>query len=98
LDEEEWIYMPKRDRGLIITSGTGSNGTYQMILDIKQDDLILIIYVRLPSKVPQVKRLDIAKYITRANYGLMISNFELDFEDGDVRYKGSIDYSGGVLT
>ena len=70
-----------------------------MILDLsKQDDSILIVYVRLPARVPQAKRLDIAEYITRANYGLMISNFELDFGDGDCRCKGSIDYSGGVLT
>lgn len=97
LDDEEWIYTAKRDRGIIITSGTGSNGTYQVILDHKRDDSILIVYVRLPAKVPQDKRLDIAEYITRANYGLMISNFELDFGDGDCRCKGSIDYSGGVL-
>lgn len=98
LDQEEWTFTPKRERGLIISSGTGSNGTYQMIIDVKEEDSILIVYVRLPAKVPQNKRLDIAEFITRANYGLMISNFELDFSDGDCRCKGSIDYTGGALS
>jgi hypothetical protein len=26
-----------------------------------------------------------AEFITRANYGLIIGNFELDFEDGEIR-------------
>ena len=29
--------------------------------------------------------------MTRANYGLIIGNFEMDFSDGEVRYKTSID-------
>ena len=39
-----------------------------------------------------------AEYLTRANYGLSIGNFEMDFEDGEVRYKTSIDVEGGELT
>ncbi len=29
----------------------------------------------------------IAEYLTRANYGLQIGNFELDHSDGEIRYK-----------
>lgn len=28
-----------------------------------------------------------AEYLTRANYGLRDGNFELDFSDGEIRYK-----------
>jgi len=32
-----------------------------------------------------------AEFLTRANYGLSIGNFELDFKDGEIRFKTSID-------
>jgi hypothetical protein len=32
-----------------------------------------------------------AEFLTRANCGLVVGNFELDFEDGAIRYKTSID-------
>jgi hypothetical protein len=28
-----------------------------------------------------------AEFITRANYGLLNGNFEMDFRDGEIRYK-----------
>lgn len=37
------------------------------------------------------------EFITRANYGLTIGNFEFDYETGSVRYKASIDFSGTEL-
>ena len=45
------------------------------------------------GKIPEA-----AEFITRANYGLTIGNFELDFDDGEVRYKTSLDVEGTALT
>ena len=39
----------------------------------------------------------VAEYITRANYGLNHGNFELDFRDGEVRYKLSVNCKGGAV-
>lgn len=39
-----------------------------------------------------------AEFLTRANYGLMIGNFEMDFNDGEIRYKTSIDVEGDNLS
>ena len=33
---------------------------------------------------------EVCEYVTRANYGLTLGNFELDFRDGEIRYKMSI--------
>ncbi|MCP2729201.1 YbjN domain-containing protein [Symplocastrum sp. BBK-W-15] len=51
-----------------------------------------------PISAPESKRLAIAEFITRANYGMMIGNFELDFSDGEIRYKTGIDVEGDKLT
>jgi len=39
-----------------------------------------------------------AEFLTRANYGLVVGNFELDFTDGEIRYKTSIDVEGDCLS
>ncbi|MEO1389173.1 MAG: YbjN domain-containing protein [Cyanobacteria bacterium J06634_6] len=39
-----------------------------------------------------------AQFITRANYGLILGNFELDYTDGEIRYKTSLDVEGDRLT
>ena len=33
------------------------------------------------------KRLAVAEFLTRANYGLALGNFELDMEDGEINFK-----------
>lgn len=43
----------------------------------------------LPMKVSEEKRAEVAEYLTRANYGLHVGNFEMDMEDGEVRYKAT---------
>jgi Family of unknown function (DUF1790). len=45
-----------------------------------------------PIKVPAEARTAAAEFITRANYGMYIGNFEMDFNDGEVRYKSSVDF------
>ena len=45
-------------------------------------------------KVPEGKRHSIAEFFTRVNYGLKVGNFELDYRDGEVRYKTSIHFVG----
>lgn len=34
---------------------------------------------------------EMAEFITRANYGLNNGNFEMDFDDGEIRYKSYVD-------
>ena len=36
----------------------------------------------------------VAEFISRANYGLRNGNFELDFRDGEIRYKCYVDCEG----
>jgi hypothetical protein len=97
LQQDEWIYSVDRNRPLVYTTATGTNGSFRIVLDLKEEDHILIVYVFSPVRVPTNKRLDVAEFITRANFGTMIGNFEMDFSDGDLRYKGSFEYDGGEL-
>lgn len=71
-----------------------SKGNYQCIIDIDEENKIVIIYTILGSLVELEKRNRIAQLLTRINFGIRIGNFEMDYEDGQIRYKTSIDYEG----
>jgi len=43
-----------------------------------------------PNNIKKSKRTLVAELLTRINYGLKIGNFEIDLDDGEVRYKTSI--------
>jgi len=69
------------------------------VADVKEDRGILVFYSIGSIKVPEPARVAAAEYLTRANYNLILGNFELDMSDGEVRYKTSISVGEkGVLT
>ncbi len=55
-------------------------------------------YVLIPIQVREDLRLVIAEYLTRVNYGLRVGNFEMDFEDGELRYRSVISFKDERLT
>ena len=57
---------------------------YAQVVD--EQDLILL-YSVCPLRVPAERRPEVSQFLTGANYGLAAGNFELDFEDGEIRYK-----------
>ena len=50
-----------------------------------------IFYSILDTFVPEESRQKMAEFMARANYDLLIGNFEMDFRDGEMRFKTSID-------
>jgi hypothetical protein len=88
-----------RETSMVQTSNDGSEASFRIAIVVKEDLCIVIVYVHCPVRVPEGnKRREVADFLTRANYGLVIGNFEMDFQDGEVRYKGALEYADGVLT
>lgn len=76
----------------------GKNGVYYCLLQVHNQYRALAFYVHVQCRVPEKKRQAVAEFLTRANYGLWLGNFELDFRDGEVRYKTSLDLADVELT
>jgi len=98
LDKEGWHYeqMPDRDT---ITLGLNTDvASHRLAFDFKDELDVVILYVMHHQHVAEAKRSEIAEYLARANYGLILGNYELDFDDGEVRFKISIDVEGGELS
>ena len=69
-----------------------STGFNQGIVSVRPAQSIVVFYVASPVRVPPERRLAVAEYLTRANYGLVMGNFEMDMNDGEVRFRVSLDY------
>ncbi len=88
---DDWKFTPIEGRSMLQMGFSGRNGNWTCIaraLDEKQQVIFLSI---CSVKVPEAKRDLVAEFLTRANYGLVIGNFEMDYEDGEIRYKTSVD-------
>ena len=95
LDDDEWKYE-LHDTGTVavLTGGVGGfKGLYNSFryLLIVGDDEVQN-YTTFPASAKQ-KRPQIAEFITRANYGLKYGAFEMDWNDGEVRFHLTIPMS-----
>ena len=99
LEEGGW-YPQETEEDLLLYRVTlaGEGGEMVGFAEIEPEFELLIFYLYAPLEVPHERRAAAAEYITRANYGMWIGNFELDYEDGEVRFKSSVHYEGTTLT
>lgn len=64
---------------------------------IEEDDRVLF-YLEFRDQAPEERRAEVAEFITRANNGIVVGNFEMDYADGSVRYKTSLDFQDDELS
>jgi hypothetical protein len=98
MEEDGWHPQVLEDNYVHRAYFVGHNGEVTCFAQVRVDLEQFIFYVVMPVRAPANMRTAVAEYITRANYGLRIGNFEMDFDDGEVRYKSSIDFEGVELT
>ncbi len=77
---------------------SGSHGKWDCYARIREAQQQFVFYSILPTRVSGNKQMAIAALISKLNYGLIIGNFELDLNDGEVRCKTSIDVTNDRLS
>lgn len=98
LDADGWYPRPVDGQHAYRTYYKGKNGELRCYAQIRVDLQQFLFYAIATIKVPEDARPAVAEFITRANFGLRIGNFELDFSDGEVRYKSSLDFEDEPLS
>ncbi|MFP4414883.1 MAG: hypothetical protein ACLFVV_26025, partial [Coleofasciculus sp.] len=96
--EDDWSYAKIQGEPALYLAFEGDNGSWNCYAKAREDEEQFVFYSICPIKVPKTKRRILGEFIARANYGMMIGNFELDFTDGEIRYKTSIDVEGDRLS
>lgn len=93
-----WPFIQLSGQPALQISFQGENGKWNCYARARDEQQQFIFYSICPVNAPEEKRLAVAEFLTRANSGMMIGNFELDFSDGEISYKTSIDVEGDRLT
>jgi hypothetical protein len=96
--EDDWPFTKIQGEPVLQMAFQGKNGRWTCYAKARTEKPQFVFYSICPATVPESKRLVIAEFIARANYGTIIGNFELDFVSGEIRYKTSIDVEGSTLT
>ncbi len=96
--EDNWKFSPIEGKSALSLPCSGRHGNWLCWAEARENQHQFVFYSICPIKVPENKRSAICEYLARANYGLIIGNFELDLRDGEIRYKTSIDVEGENLT
>jgi Putative bacterial sensory transduction regulator len=90
-DSRSWNYhIPEPTRTLVLLGISTDNGKYQCLAEVDEKLGSFIFYSICSTNVPSEKRKQMAELLTRINFGLSFGNFELDFEDGEIRFRTSI--------
>jgi hypothetical protein len=95
--EDDWNFTQVEGQPILRLGFQGDNGQWTCYAQAREEETQLLFYSMCPVKAPEDKRLAAAEFLTRANYGLFIGNFELDFSDGEIRFKTSIDAQDNPL-
>jgi hypothetical protein len=95
---DDWSFTRLQGEPVLYTAIQGKNGEWNCYAQIREEQAQFVFYSICPIVTPDDKHLAIAEFITRANSGMILGNFELDFEDGEIRYKTSIDVTDDYLS
>ncbi len=96
-DEDGWLYELRAADAVLRLPFRGEAGNWVCFAQAREAQAQFVFYSVYPVLVPPARRTAMAELLTRANYGLVLGNFELDFNDGEVRFKTSLDIEGAEL-
>ncbi|HLN64854.1 MAG TPA: YbjN domain-containing protein [Symbiobacteriaceae bacterium] len=95
---EGWNYEKMENMPILRMGMNGKNGKWVGYAQAREEQDQFVYYSVCPVNVPEDKKSAMAECITRINYGLVIGNWEMDYRDGEVRYKTSLDVEGDNIS
>ncbi len=97
LNRDAWPYHKMEGVTAIQTTFEGKTGKWSCFIESLENIKQVVVYSVAAIKVPIDKRMTVAELMTRLNYGIRYGNFEMDFDDGEIRFRTSIDVEGTQL-
>ena len=90
LDADDWCYRFDSERGFFHfgVNLKGRMKNIQLVVCVNEHDYTVYALSPLSADLENPDQMcRMAEFVCRANYGLRNGNFELDFNDGELRYK-----------
>jgi hypothetical protein len=96
--QEGWSYVTVEDQPELKFVYQGQTGNWMCVVRLQEADHQWLFFSVSPLDAREETRAATMEYLTRANYGMTIGNFEMDLDDGEVRFKTSLDVRGDRLS
>src|SRR5439155_20813195 len=87
MEEEDWKYEILEGETIIRFHFKGRSGRLWCYGEVDEEKDWLIFYSCLAVNAPAEKITEVAEFVCRANRGMRIGNFALDYDDGALRHK-----------
>lgn len=88
-DGWDFEYDDKNELFRMEIRGINSDFISFIIVDEEQESLLCNTHIK--QKIPFAKRLEVCNFMNRVNYELAIGNFEMDMDDGEIRFRTYLD-------
>jgi hypothetical protein len=95
---ENWPAQQVKGRPVLEMSARTATMCWGCFAEAREETSELLFYSVAPFGTPADKLTDVAELLTRINYGLPYGNYEMDWHDGEIRFKTSIDVEGDELS
>jgi hypothetical protein len=94
LAEEGWSFEEAEDEPVLRLGFAGESGRWLLYAVADEELSQSVFYSIYPDAVPPGRRLEVAQLVSRINYDLTIGSFDLDMEEGTLRFRTSLDFEG----
>ena len=85
-------------KGMFIAGVETDSGDFEVLVPAEDSDKQLTCFGICLDEVPEDRRSDVAEYIIRVNNNLMNAVFDMDYDDGDVRVRSSMNFADAQPT
>lgn len=97
LEAEDVKYQADAERRVVRSGMRMPHGLFRVYMQADEEQQVFQVFIPVPVTVPEGCRLAIAEATTRANYGLKVGKFELDFSDGELRFQAAAPLPAGTI-
>lgn len=96
LKSQNWQYEFNEADGIFRFGMNLDSRVHSCRVTILVEEHSFTAYAICPIRVDAEHLPAVANYLTRANFGMKLGNFELDYRDGEIRFKSSL-FCGGAV-
>ena len=93
----EWGFEENEENKVLSMTINGKNSQFRCYIMINEDDNLLQCITVYPTKAQDNQMQVLTELICRANSGMQIGKFEVDFSDREIRFFASSSFMTGVL-
>ena len=97
MERLEWA-LESHDEQMLRGRISGPRFVFTMLVFPDDVARTLVCIGVLPIRVDADRRRAVAEVVVRINRGIRLGTFDLDFDDGELRYRIGCDVEGGALT